>query len=149
MAPKALLRKPECTSSLGELAAGSFGEVLTDPTVKQARRVIFCSGRVYYDLLSARKTSDVALIRIEQLYPLEDEKIKNVIKSYAGASEWCWVQEEPRNMGAWSYIFPLLNQLTPKAVRYAGREASSSPAAGSHVLHKEQFAKFIQEALFQ
>ncbi len=149
MAPKALLRKPECVSSLSELAAGSFEEVLTDPSVKQARRVVFCSGRVYYDLLAARKTSDVALIRIEQLYPLEDEKIKNVIKSYAGASEWCWVQEEPRNMGAWNYIFPQLNQLTPKAVRYAGREASSSPAAGSHVLHKEQFAKFIQEALFQ
>ncbi len=148
MAPKALLRKPECVSSLSEFASRSFEEVMPDLSVKTARRIIFCSGRVYYDLLAARKTSDVALIRIEQLYPFEAEKIKNVIQSYAGASDWCWVQEEPRNMGAWSYIFPLLNQLTPKAVRYAGREASSSPAAGSHVLHKEQFAKFIQEALF-
>ncbi len=150
MAPKALLRNPECVSSLSEFAAGSFEEVILDPIVeppvKRARRVIFCSGRVYYDLLAARKTPDVAIIRIEQLYPFPTEKIRDVIQSYSGTSDWCWVQEEPRNMGAWSYIFPELNQLTPKAVRFVGRDASSSPAAGSHVLHKEQLVKFLQEA---
>lgn len=146
MTPKALLRNPECVSSLSEFATGSFEEVIVDPLGKTPRRVIFCSGRVYYDLLSARKTPDVALIRIEQLYPFPTEKIKSVIQSYPGVADWCWVQEEPRNMGAWSYIFPMLNQLTPKAVRFVGRDASSAPAAGSHVLHKEQLVKFLQEA---
>ena len=143
MTPKALLR--QATSSLQEFAQGEFQPVIADSAVKHARRVLFCSGRVYYDLLAARKTTDIAIVRVEQLYPLPTEKIEDVIKQYSGA-EWCWVQEEPRNMGAWSYIFPQLNMLTPKAVKYIGREASASPAAGSHVLHKAGLAAFLQEA---
>ncbi|MEK7083642.1 MAG: 2-oxoglutarate dehydrogenase subunit E1, partial [Patescibacteria group bacterium] len=143
LTPKALLR--QATSSLQEFAQGEFQPVIADVTVKTARRVLFCSGRVYYDLLAARKTPDIAIVRVEQLYPLPTEKIQDVIKQYPGA-EWCWVQEEPRNMGAWSYIFPQLNMLTPKAVKYIGREASASPAAGSHVLHKAQLTAFLQEA---
>lgn len=142
MVPKGLLRLPACVSSLADFTAGTFQEVIPD-TVKNPRRLIFCSGRVYYDLLAARKTPDVALIRIEQLYPFPAEKIKSVIQT---AEDFVWVQEEPRNMGAWSCIFPQLNLLTPKAVRYIGREASASPAAGSHALSKSQRTQFIQEA---
>jgi 2-oxoglutarate dehydrogenase E1 component len=146
LTPKALLRHPQCVSSLSDFATGSFQEVIPDSSVKKPRRVIFCSGRVYYDLIANRKTPDVAIVRIEQLYPLPLEKIKNVIQTYSGAQDWCWVQEEPRNMGAWSYIFPQLNSVTPKAVRYVGRESSSSPATGSHVIHRAQLAAFMQEA---
>lgn len=147
MTPKGLLRSPECVSSLSDFANGGFQEVIPDPASQNPRRVIFCSGRVYYDLLEARKNPDVALIRIEQLYPLDRDKIKRIITSYPRAEQWCWVQEEHRNMGAWSYIFPELNQLTPKSLRYIGRGISSSTAAGSHALHKTQKAKVIQEAL--
>jgi 2-oxoglutarate dehydrogenase E1 component len=146
MVPKGLLRLPACVSSLDDFSSGSFQEVIPDLVVKNPRRLIFCSGRVYYDLIATRKTDDVAIIRIEQLYPLNVEKIQSVLKSYSGVSDICWVQEEPRNMGAWNTIFPQLNQLTAKAVRYVGREASSSPAAGSNALHKAQWTKFIQEA---
>lgn len=149
MAPKGLLRHPECVSSLNDFAQGTFQEVIVDSTAQNPRRVLFCSGRVYYDLLANRKNTDVAIVRIEQLYPLNIEKIKSVIQTYSGASDFCWVQEEPRNMGAWSYIFPQLNSVTPKAVRYIGREASSSPAAGSHALHKAQWTQFIQEAFLK
>ncbi len=146
LTPKALLRYPQCVSSLSDFSTGSFQEVIPDSSVKNPRRVIFCSGRVYYDLIANRKTPDVAIVRIEQLYPLPLEKIKNVIQTYSGTQDWCWVQEEPRNMGAWSYIFPQLNSVTPKAVRYVGRESSSSPATGSHVIHRAQLAAFMQEA---
>lgn len=146
MEPKALLRLPECVSSLKEFSSGEFQSVIPDGTAKNARRVIFCSGKVYYDLLAARKTSDVALIRVEQLYPFPAEKIKSVVQTYSGVNDYCWAQEEPRNMGAWSYIFPQLNALTPKAVRYIGRAASSSPATGSHARHKAEAAQFIQDA---
>lgn len=143
LTPKALLR--QATSTLQEFAQGEFQPVIADLEVTTARRVLFCSGKVYYDLIAARKTTDIAIVRIEEIYPLPTAKIQDVIKQYSGA-EWCWVQEEPRNMGAWSYIFPQLNMLTPKAVKYIGREASASPAAGSHALHKLQFDAFIQEA---
>ncbi len=146
MTPKALLRKPECVSALDAFAAGGFEEVIPDSASQNARRAIFCSGRVYYDLLAARQAKDIALIRIEQLYPFPLEQLQGVIETYKGVSDWVWVQEEPRNMGAWSYIFPHLNRLTPQALRYIGRETSSATAAGSHVIHREQFNKFIKEA---
>lgn len=147
MTPKGLLRHPQCLSSLNDLATGNFEEIIPDTSIQKPRRVIFCSGRVYYDLLAARQKEDIALVRIEQLYPLHREKISDVIKRYSGATDWCWLQEEHRNMGAWSYIFPQLNLLTPKSLRYLGRGVSSSTAAGSHALHKVQWTQFIQEAL--
>ncbi len=146
MTPKVLLRHPECTSVLSDFSTGSFQEMIPDPAVQKPRRVIFCSGRVYYDLLANRKAQDVALVRVEQLYPFPVEKITSVIQAYPGVSDYCWLQEEPRNMGAWNYMFPQLNLLTPKAIRYVGRSASSSPAAGSHALHKAEWTQFIQEA---
>ena len=97
---------------------------------------------MYYDLLAARPKADVALVRLEQLYPFPQEKIKEALQTYAGAAEWCWLQEEHQNMGAWHYIEPQF----PKSLRYIGRGPSSSTAAGSYALHKRQLNQFIQEA---
>jgi 2-oxoglutarate dehydrogenase E1 component len=145
MTPKALLRYPACSSTLKEFSSGSFEEVIVDP-IKDPERVIFCSGKVYYDLLAARKESKVALVRIEQLYPFCTQKIKDVIQSYSKTADFCWVQEESRNMGAWSYISPELNRLLPKEIRYIGRETSASTAAGSHAAHEAQLKQIMQEA---
>lgn len=151
--PKQLLRYPECVSPLTDLSHGSFQEILDDPTLpKRAKRIIFCSGRIYYDLTAMRaktKTDDLALIRIEQLYPLHSEKIKAILKNYSEASEYLWVQEEPKNMGAWDYISPILSELLPKEkkIQYVGRSRSASPAAGSYALHKKEHAA-IMDALF-
>ena len=151
--PKALLRNPECVSPLTDLARGSFQEILDDPTApKKAKRVVFCNGRIYYDLSSMRaktKTDDLALIRFEQLYPLHTEKIKALLKNYSEADQFFWVQEEPKNMGAWQFISPLLSELLPPDAKlvYVGRPRSASPAAGSYALHKKQHAA-IMDVLF-
>ena len=151
--PKGLLRHPDCLSPLNDLAHGSFQEILDDPTVpKKAARIAFCSGRIYYDLNAMRtktKTDDLALIRIEQLYPLHLEKIKTILKNYHTAQEFFWVQEEPQNMGAWNFISPFLSELLPPGTKlnYIGRDRSASPAVGSYALHKKEFAA-IMDALF-
>ena len=151
--PKGLLRHPGCVSSLMDLAKGSFQEILDDPTVpKKAKKVVFCSGRIYYDLSAMRtktKTDDIAFIRIEQLYPLHIEKIKALLKNYSNATEYFWVQEEPENMGAWNFISSSLTQLLPSQSKliYVGRERSASPAAGSYALHKKENAA-IMDTLF-
>lgn len=151
--PKGLLRHPACVSPLTDLARGSFQEILDDPTVpKKAKRIIFCSGRIYYDLSAMRvktKTDDLALIRIEQLYPLHMEKIKAILKNYSAAEEYFWVQEEPKNMGAWNFISPLLLEALPPQSQlvYVGRARSASPAAGSYALHKKEHAA-IMDVLF-
>lgn len=152
--PKGLLRHPECVSPVGDLTHGTFQEVLDDPTAaKKAERILFCSGRIYYDLTTARaksKTDNTAIIRIEQLYPLHIDKIKATLKPYFQVKEYYWVQEEPYNMGAWNFIAPLLNELLPEGskIKYVGRERSASQAAGSYALHKKEFAA-IMDALFE
>lgn len=151
--PKGLLRNPACVSPLTDLAHGSFQEILDDPSVpKKATRIVFCSGRIYYDLIAMRaktKTDDLVFIRIEQLYPLHIEKIKALLKNYSSANEYFWVQEEPRNMGAWNFISPLLSELLPAEtkLKYVGRPRSASPAAGSYALHKKEHAA-IMDTLF-
>lgn len=152
--PKGLLRHPECISPIADLTRGTFQEVLDDPTVpRKAKRIVFCSGRIYYDLFAARaqsKNDDTALIRIEQLYPLHLDKIKAVLKPYFQANEYYWAQEEPKNMGAWSFISPIFEELLPAdaKLKYVGRERSASPAAGSYALHKKEFAA-IMSSLFE
>ncbi|MBS0647889.1 MAG: 2-oxoglutarate dehydrogenase E1 component [Verrucomicrobia bacterium] len=145
--PKALLRHPQVISPLQAFTSGSFEEFLDDPkNISSPERVLFCTGKVYYDLIAARKRDDIALVRIEQLYPFHREKFQKLIEKYKSAQEFCWVQEEPSNMGAWSYIRPILQELIGKPIRYIGRDPSSSPAAGSYALHKKQLAQMIQEA---
>ena len=135
--PKSLLRHPKCVSSLGELADSSFKEVINDNNVieKEVRRVIFCTGKVYYDLLEKKEefdAKDIALIRVEQLYPWPEKEIHKIIQKYPNTLRWIWLQEEPENMGAWRYVkdkFKGIN-IIPLA-----RLASGSPAVGLHKLH--------------
>jgi 2-oxoglutarate dehydrogenase E1 component len=144
--PKSLLRAPVCTSSLSSFTQGSFEEILDDPTSLKAKRLIFCSGKIYYELMAAKKETDIALLRIEQLYPLHLEKLKSLFEKYRGFSECLWVQEEPENMGAWSYIRPYLEQFVTK-LHYVGRPANATTATGSNKKHKQEQADILQRAL--
>jgi 2-oxoglutarate dehydrogenase E1 component len=141
--PKSLLRHPKCVSTIADLTKGGFQEVIDDATAnaKSTRRVVFCSGKVYYDLLErqeADKDSGVAIVRIEQLYPFPQKQVDAIVAKYKNANELVWLQEEPENMGSWSY---LLRTWTNAEVKLIAREASASPATGSHKQHdKEQHA---------
>lgn len=147
--PKGLLRHPACTSQVKDLSKGTFQEVIEDFSgIEPAEKLIFCSGRVYYDLIAAgsqRENQRTAFVRIEQLYPLHKDKIRAVIDKYKGVKKYLWVQEEPQNMGAWSFIQPALQKLLPSGfeIFYAGRSASASPATGSHAMHKKELAEII------
>jgi len=147
--PKALLRHPDCVSTLDGFTEGTFKEVLEDPAApKSPKRMIFCSGKVYYDLITERerrKVKDVAIYRIEQLYPLNTGLIEELIASHDEVEEFQWVQEEPSNMGPWSYMRPRLQKLLPegKKIQYIGRERSASPATGSLTVHKHQLRTLL------
>lgn len=147
--PKGLLRHPGCVNKIDDFVKGSFQEILDDPhPPKNVKRIAFCTGRIYYDLIEERKKNnadDLAIIRIEQLYPFHTERMKEVIAKYSGVKEYFWVQEEPSNMGAWTFVRPIFRSLLPKGheLNYVGRTASASPATGSHVLHKKEYALFM------
>lgn len=149
--PKSLLRHPEAVSPLAALAEGLFQPVLDDNTVlpSQVRRLVFCSGRLYFDLLVARRErglNTIALLRIEQLYPFPDEEFLSVIERYPEDVEIVWAQDEPKNQGAWPYMLRqfLRFDLT---WRYAGRPHSASPATGFAAEHKRQLERLIMAAL--
>jgi 2-oxoglutarate dehydrogenase E1 component len=151
--PKSLLRHPDATSPLVELATGGFQPVLGDRTVDpdQVTRAVLCSGRVYYDLLPHRRErnlSHIALIRVEQLYPFPDQELAAELARYPHLAEYVWAQDEPQNQGPWRFMAWQLHQLTGgKHVRYAGRPESASPATGFHDLHKAQLAALLDAAL--
>ncbi len=143
LTPKSLLRSPLCISKLEDFTKGQFMEVLDDPTPPfKAKRILFCTGKVFYDLMNARKRDDVAILRIEQLYPLHLDLLKELIEKYRGFSESLWVQEEPENMGAWNYIGPYLQNLVKK-LYYVGRPANATTATGSSKKHKETQATLL------
>ncbi|MBD0271670.1 MAG: 2-oxoglutarate dehydrogenase E1 component, partial [Acetobacteraceae bacterium] len=160
MTPKSLLRHKLAVSSLSEFGPDSaFQRVIpeVDATSPEAevRRVVLCSGKVYYDLLQARRDAgakDVAIIRLEQLHPFPKEGLSGALAPYANA-EVVWCQEEPENMGAWSFvdrrIEGVLKSLDVKAERpeYAGREAAASPATGFAKTHGQQQESLVREAL--
>src|SRR6184192_2352610 len=152
MTPKSLLRAKFASSPVEEFTSGGFEEILGSPKVGSAEkmeRVILCSGKVYYDLLNyrkAQKIGDAAIIRIEQLYPLAEKKLRANIKPYPKTAKLVWCQEESENMGAWSFIEPRLRQLFGRDVAYAGRSASASPAVGALATHKREQACLIAEA---
>ncbi len=144
--PKSLLRHPKAVSSVDDLATGSFQTVLDDPSaeVKKIKTLVFCTGKFYYDLLAAKeemKRDDVALVRLEQLFPLPTERIDEVLKKYKNADDVVWAQEEPRNMGAWSHL--LLHSKTVSTFRVASRRFYASPAAGSAVRSKKRHQQII------
>lgn len=144
--PKALLRHPKCISKLDAFANGGFMEVIDDAQVqaKQVKRVLLCTGKVYYDLLEVQQKesrNDVAIVRLEQLYPLPTKQLHALVKKYAGAQEWFWVQEEPENMGAWSFILKAFLQdetLAQLGLEVISRKESGSPATGSSKQHVTQ-----------
>jgi 2-oxoglutarate dehydrogenase E1 component len=154
MTPKSLLGRPEAVSREEDfLEGGCFQEVLPDPMEFEnpaaVNRVIFCTGKVFYDLLAHRKEkeiADAAIIRIEQLYPFHREMVEAIVGQYPNASHFVWCQEEPLNMGAWSYIWPRLDRAVGSKVRYAGRDAASSPAAGSKAMHYREQKALLEHA---
>jgi 2-oxoglutarate dehydrogenase E1 component len=143
--PKSFLRLPACASSLKELTEGEFQEVMDDPTpIQNPKRVLICSGRIFYDLLeerTKRKRSDIAILRIEQLYPLHQKKLEKLLARYKGCADVCWIQDEPQNMGGWEFLHPHL----PNA-RYLGRVRNAVTATGSYKQHKQEQDQFINEA---
>lgn len=151
--PKGLLRHPACVSHLSDLTQGSFLEIIDDPhPPKRSRRLVLCSGRIYYDLVVERErqaVEDISIVRIEQLYPLDIERLKGIVNRCAGLKECIWVQEEPSNMGAWNFMRPILRDLLPKEIEltYVGRTRSAVTAAGSHAAHKKEHASILN-ALF-
>ncbi len=153
--PKSLLRLPAAASSLEDLTSGGFQPVIDDrgvPDPSAVKRVVFCSGKVYYDLIEARKKTEaagVAIVRLEQFYPFPLERLREVLGGYANAKQLVWAQEEPKNMGGWTFVEPRLENLVPVCERpvYVGRAASASPATGSYHIHQAEQAKLISEAL--
>ena len=152
MTPKSLLTHEQAVSNEGDFTNSRFFEILgdTEASAKKVERVIFCSGKVYYDLVKYRQENHLkdvaAIIRIEQLYPLYEEKISRLAKPYPGAKKFVWCQEEPENMGAWTFILPRLLNLFPGYIHYAGRPASASTAAGTIQTHQAQQAALIKQA---
>ena len=157
MSPKWILRHKLATSSLEELANGEFNNVIADPSIDAAaaKRVVLCSGKVYYHMLEereARGITDIALVRLEQLYPFPDMELEEVLKPYANIKDIIWCQEEPMNQGAWyssqHHMRHVIQRTHPQLhLSYVGRESSAAPAAGYMSVHLEEQKKFIDEAL--
>jgi 2-oxoglutarate dehydrogenase E1 component len=152
MTPKSLLRSEQASSRVEEFTEGRFSEILGSPEAgppDQMKRVILCSGKVYYDLLNyrtAEKITNAAIIRVEQLYPLADTKLREAVKPFPKSAKLIWCQEESQNMGAWSFMEPRLWALFGRKIIYAGRNSSASPAVGSLAIHKREQAKLIADA---
>ncbi|HEV7763744.1 MAG TPA: multifunctional oxoglutarate decarboxylase/oxoglutarate dehydrogenase thiamine pyrophosphate-binding subunit/dihydrolipoyllysine-residue succinyltransferase subunit [Thermoanaerobaculia bacterium] len=152
MNPKSLLRHPQAVSTVGDLLEGRFEPVLHDiATSDEVTRVIFTSGKVYYDLKQAREKANakVAILRIEQFYPFPQAMIVDALKGYPNATQIVWVQEEPRNMGAWPFLHERLAGLlgANQKLEYVGRPVAAAPATGSHHRHDEQQKALLEKAL--
>ncbi|MEM9191991.1 MAG: 2-oxoglutarate dehydrogenase E1 component [Myxococcota bacterium] len=152
MSPKSLLRHPKARVTLDQLANGGFQRIIPDAVVepKKAKRVLICSGKVYYDLEHAREkrgADDTSIIRFEQLYPLDSEEIRQVFADYSEDADMVWVQEEPWNMGAWFFINARLPKfLGPRTLRCVSREPSASPATGSKAAHEIEQRELVDRA---
>jgi 2-oxoglutarate dehydrogenase E1 component len=151
MQPKSLLRLPEAASSLEDLSGARFQTVIDDPFADPAevRRLVFCTGKIYYDIAMQGPPSHTALVRIEQLYPWPHERIAAIVDRYSAATHVVWAQEEPKNMGAWAFVAPRLRAAvgTAMPIRYVGRPERASPAEGYMSSHQAQQAAIVQEVL--
>jgi len=147
--PKSLLRHPECVSPSSALSEDQFHPILADSiSVENVRRLLLCSGKVYYDLVAertVRNDSTTAIVRIEQLYPFHGEQLRAIVAAYSDSTRYVWVQEEPENMGAWRYIKEELEILVGK-ISCIARPADSSPAVGSHKIHQQQQKTLVEMA---
>ncbi|MEO0445361.1 MAG: 2-oxoglutarate dehydrogenase E1 component [Verrucomicrobiota bacterium] len=159
--PKSLLNHPACVSHEADLTGGThFQEIIDDPGLVESpnrvTRLIFCTGKVYFDLLAYRndhQLRNVAIVRMEQLYPFHYELLRTIISRYPRANKkWVWCQEEPANMGAWTFMAPRLQHMADQIagghvhIRYAGRDKSASPAAGSKAVHSREQRMLVEEA---
>jgi 2-oxoglutarate dehydrogenase E1 component len=145
--PKSLLRNPLVASPISEFTSGSFTEVMDDPTVqaKDVKRIILCTGKIFYDLQEVqqkKKIKDAAIVRLEQLYPFPDKQLNKIIKKYKGA-KLLWIQEEPKNMGYWSFI---KRMLPDTEIQLGARKSSASPATGYSKIHKIEQEKIVNQA---
>jgi 2-oxoglutarate dehydrogenase E1 component len=158
MMPKALLRDEQKASAIEEFTDNNFQLVIDDPTITPAdhdriRRVLLCAGKVYFTLRDARAAAkdqmcDCAIIRVEQPYPFPQKELADVLAKYGRKQEVCWVQEEPKNRGAWTFMEPRLRAMLPDTiVNYIGRHAAASPATGSQNKHKEEEREIVAKAL--
>ena len=153
MSPKSLLRKPEAASRIEDFTESGFQLVIDDAAAKadKVRRVVLCAGKVYYALDEARRArelDDVAIVRVEQLYPFPSHEVAAAVGRYGKASEIVWAQEEPQNRGGWSFVQPRLRELfQDRVIDYAGRDASASPATGSPKMHAAEEQELVDAAL--
>lgn len=155
MTPKSLLRHKECTSSLDDLASGFYQRVLPevdDIDPEMVKHIILCSGKVYYELLierRAKKRNDIAIVRVEQLYPFPGPELDALLKCYSETRDLVWVQEEPKNQGAWDFVKPRIPAMLDDKwnLHYVGRESSSAPAVGSAKLHAVQQRELVDRAI--
>src|SRR6185436_712396 len=160
MTPKSLLRLPAASSSLDQLTDGGFQPLIDDSDIgdlNAVERIVFCSGKVFYDLTHSRGSSPtvregvhrVAIIRVEQFYPSPINAIKTALAKYANARDLVWCQEEPKNMGGWIFMEGKFEDLVPGGdrLRYVGRAESPSPATGNYAVHVREQERFISEAL--
>jgi 2-oxoglutarate dehydrogenase E1 component len=159
MSPKSLLRRPEATSKIEELAVGTFQEVILDKVAPAGvTRLLLCSGKVYYDLVKARderKDDSIAIVRLEQLYPFPFDELAGLVAKMPKLTELLWVQEEPRNAGGWHFMFPRLHDLASTRsqqsmkIGYIGRAEAASPATGFPKTHEYEQQLIIEEAIFR
>lgn len=155
MTPKGMLRHPLNASSVEELTSGKFKHIIDETPVNKeiVRKVLICTGKIYFELESERikrNIHDIAIVRVEQLYPFNTELFTDTIKSYTNAQSVCWVQEEPKNMGAWGYLLPIFVDAAEnikKQVKYIGRKASAATATGIYQIHIVEQQEIIDSAL--
>ncbi len=153
MSPKSLLRHHAARSSWQDLSEGRFQPVIADPTMgEHTRRVLMCSGKIYYELLSEREERDrpdIAIIRLEEFYPFPADELRAALAGSPSTAEIAWVQEEPWNMGAWHFLSMRLGEVieSARAVHYIGRDEASSPATGSYKEHAREQAEILDQAM--
>ena len=153
--PKSLLRHKECTSSLDDLTSGFFQRALPevdDIDPEKVKYILLCSGKIYYELLHERramKRNDIAIVRVEQLYPFPGPELNDLLACYKHATELVWVQEEPKNQGAWDFVKPRIPAMLSRDwnLSYVGRESASAPAVGSAKLHGIQQRDLVDRAI--
>jgi 2-oxoglutarate dehydrogenase E1 component len=151
MTPKSLLRHPAAVSTLEELSAGAFREVIDqEESGENIERVVLCSGKLYYALRQRQqelKDNSSAIIRIEQFYPFPEKQLSEVLSRYSKARQWLWVQEEPENMGGWHFVRYRLEKMIGKPLAYVGRDASPSPASGFPLIYRQRQERIIDQAI--
>ena len=154
MQPKSLLRMPAAASSLEQLATGSFQPVIDDAVVgskvEDVRRLVLCTAKMYYDLLAAKgEGGEIALVRVDELYPWPGADVAAIVDRYPNLEDVVWAQEEPKNMGAWTFVAPQLRVATGNmlTIRYIGRPERASPAEGYSKAHEEEQKRIVADVM--